>query len=216
MRCLTRYASGSSGATTARSRAGSARCSGSGRRNARAVRPRRTPPRESRAGTRAPARRAPAARQLSVMPCGSARVEGLDHRVSCGMPKPGRVQASSGDAGPAADARLADPDSSAPRTARRRRRPLGRDVRRARSARARQRRVASLRLSLSDLVSSTRSLTEPLPTRGATNSSSCWSSSVKPRRESIISTTPARLRAHLEVVGHHRCQRSLAPRATAA
>ena len=130
-------------------------------RSARAARPRRTRPRESRAGTSSTgAPRRPAARQLSVMPCGSAIVEGLDHRRA-----PVR------------------PGVAATRARRRRRRCAQRreraqrhvgfrsesDLAERRSlARPASAAAASRRLSLSALVSSTSSLTEPLPTRGAT------------------------------------------------
>ena len=46
--------------------------------------------------------------------------------------------------------------------------------------------------------------------------SSCWSRSVKPRRESIISTTPDRLRRCARYCAITSCQRSLAARSTAA
>ena len=48
----------------------------------------------------------------------------------------------------------------------------------------------SLRLSLSALVSTISRLTSPAVTRSETNSSSCLSRSVRPSRESTISTTP--------------------------
>ena len=93
--------------------------------------------------------------------------------------------------------------ASRPRTAPCRHRPRPSSFAEHRLRAAASAAVASPRLSLSALVSSTSSLTEPLLTRGAMNSTSCRSRSVKPRRESTISTTPARLRRTLEVVGHH-------------
>ena len=51
--------------------------------------------------------------------------------------------------------------------------------------------LASLRLSLSALVSNTSSLTSPVATRCETKSSNCLSSGVKPWRLSTIITMPA-------------------------
>ena len=93
--------------------------------------------------------------------------------------------------------------SSAPRTARRRCPTASVPNSPSSACTAASAAAASLRLSLSALVSSTSSLTSPLPTRGAMKLSSWRSRSVKPRRESIISTMPLRLRRTLQVVGHH-------------
>ena len=152
---------------------------------------------------RGPRRRA--ARQTSVMPCGSTRVEGLGSSAALG-PRSARVRVSRRSSPTQRAATAASPTPGLLQRREQAHADVGlvrRRARRAPPARRRARRSLRCRLSLSALVSSTSSLTAPLPTRGATKSS---------RLQVEIGEAEARIdhqhdageaAPHLEVVGHH-------------